>query len=54
MWDLKEVCILGGLMKIQIHCMGNVVPSDFDALRILEPKSQDFLGSVAQIGNIPF
>lgn len=37
-------------MKIQIHCiMGNLVPSDFGALPILETKSQDFSASVAQI-----
>lgn len=37
-------------MKIQIHCiMGNLVPSDFGTLPILETKSQDFSASVAQI-----
>lgn len=37
-------------MKIQIHCiMGDLVPSDFGTLPILETKSQDFSASVAQI-----
>lgn len=53
------MCILGGLIqishaKIQIHCMGDVVPSNFDVSCILEPETQDFSFSAAKIGNIPF